>query len=57
MTPRDEQLADDALLSLSKLRDNLVMANKRVAAELVESAIQTIEDACRVLLSREMVDG
>jgi hypothetical protein len=37
---------------LSLLRDRLVEANEGPAAELVESAIQSLQDACRALLGR-----
>lgn len=45
--------ADSAFLHLSRLRDRLVLANERVAAELVESCIATLQDACRGLLGRQ----
>jgi hypothetical protein len=57
LSATSEAEADAALLSMSKLRDELVLAGERVAAELVESAIQTLEDACRGLLSRSLVQG
>jgi histidinol dehydrogenase len=47
-----EQNADAALLSMSKLRDELVIQNERVAAEHVESAMQSLQDACRGLLGK-----
>ena len=50
-----EDEADAAFLSMSKLRDSLVLANERVAAEFVESAIASLEDACRVLRTRDRV--
>lgn len=37
---------------LAGFRDELVTSNERVAAELVESAMMTLEDACRGLLGR-----
>jgi hypothetical protein len=50
IAPRQEAAA--AMLSLTALRDRLVLANERVAAELVESCIATLQDACRGLLGR-----
>jgi hypothetical protein len=52
LTRTCETEADAAFLHLSRLRDELVCANERVAAEHVESAIQALQDACRGLTRR-----
>ena len=57
LSATSEAQADAALLSMSKLRDELVLAGERVAAELVESAMMTLEDACRGLLAKARSDA
>jgi hypothetical protein len=52
LTRRNERSADEAFYHMQCLRDELVHANERVAAEHVESAIQSLQDACRALLRR-----
>jgi hypothetical protein len=50
LTQTCETQADAAFLHMSRLRDELVLANEGPAAEHVESAIASLQDACRVLL-------
>jgi hypothetical protein len=50
LTQTCETQANAAFLHMSRLRDELVIANEGLAAEHVESAIQALQDACRVLL-------
>lgn len=49
LTRANEQTADIALAAMWGLRDSLVERNERVAAELVESAMQSLQDACKHL--------
>jgi hypothetical protein len=50
LTRTCETQADAAFLHMSRLRDELVLANEGPAAEHVESAMASLQDACRVLL-------
>lgn len=43
----EEAVADDAFLSMSKLRDLLVRRDAKLAACLVDDAIHALETACR----------
>lgn len=47
ITEIEEAIADDALLALSKLRDQLVRRDANLSACLIDDAIATIEAACR----------
>jgi hypothetical protein len=42
-----EALADDAFLSMAKLRDKLVLSNRNTAACRVDEAIEALQVACR----------
>jgi hypothetical protein len=47
LTAAEEALADDAMLSLSKLRDALVGRNANLLACRIDEALERVEDACR----------
>lgn len=52
LPPISERDADDAFLSMAKLRDRLVHANENTAACRVDQAIEKLQDACRLLTGR-----
>lgn len=54
-SPTTEQLADDALLLLSKLRDRLVVENANIPACRVDEAIEITLAAARTALGNNLV--
>lgn len=49
----NEAAIDDALLSLSRVRDQLVGLDMNTAACRVDEAIEDIEDRCRAVFRRQ----
>lgn len=51
--PDWERLADDAFISMTKLRDMLVHRDRNTTACRVDEAIEALEVACRALLQEQ----